>query len=46
MRLQGFHDVCSVCLLVCGERLGASVAAHLATHQLKAIMRPSRCSAN
>jgi len=36
---QGFHDVCSVCLMVCGEERGGSVAEYIAMHHLKHNMR-------
>eukprot|EP00658_Telonema_sp_P-2_P066255 TRINITY_DN55310_c0_g1_i1.p1 TRINITY_DN55310_c0_g1~~TRINITY_DN55310_c0_g1_i1.p1 ORF type:complete len:233 (-),score=49.06 TRINITY_DN55310_c0_g1_i1:42-740(-) len=32
---QGFHDICGVCLMVCGERVGAAVAEYVATHHLQ-----------
>jgi len=38
---QGFHDVCSVCLMVCHEPQGAAIAEAIATRHLKDNMRPS-----
>jgi len=38
---QGFHDVCSVFLMVCGEQLGGAVAEFVALHHLCDNMRPS-----
>eukprot|EP00033_Pygsuia_biforma_P001717 GCRY01001923.1.p1 GENE.GCRY01001923.1~~GCRY01001923.1.p1 ORF type:complete len:356 (+),score=44.10 GCRY01001923.1:118-1185(+) len=38
---QGFHDICTVFLLVCGERVGGAVAERVALNHIRGSMLPT-----